>query len=92
MTHTATITISPTSGAAEIPEPHAALLRAIEDGARIALRLGRQDGASPRLSPLALQLIISARRTLPPDMLDLDAAAFAALEHAEQPQRLPEED
>jgi hypothetical protein len=92
MTHTATITISPTAGAAEMPELHAALMRAIEDGARIALRLERQDDVRPRLSPLALQLVFSARRTLPPGMLDLDAATVAALGRAEQPQCLPEED
>jgi hypothetical protein len=92
LTHTATITISATAGAAEMPGLHAALLRAVEDGARVILEIEHDSDVRSRLSPLALQLIVSARRTLPPDMLDLDAAAAAALERAQQPQRLPEED
>lgn len=64
------------------PEAHAALLAALEaieeTGASAAVELGEADGASGA-APLALQLLVSAQRSIPQERVRFGERAANAL-------------
>lgn len=91
MTDATVISISPVADVADIPNLHAAILHAFESGGPIHLALENPNDPLHRVSPLVLQLLVSASRTVQADRLRLNPAAAAEVERCDAPQRLHRE-